>query len=61
MKNENKLVTARKETPEGFPLAVMILHQKDRKRENLAFCLEKHYTRFLIETVEGSNPSVSLF
>lgn len=40
---EIKLFLNEKETPEGFPLAVMIRHQTSRKRKNIAFCHEKHF------------------
>ncbi|WP_281321985.1 tyrosine-type recombinase/integrase [Flavobacterium aestivum] len=40
---EIKLLTAKKETPEGFPLAVQIAHQNKRKTKNIAFCKEKHF------------------
>lgn len=40
---ELKLFSSEKETPEGFPLALMIRHQNNRKRKNLAFCKESHF------------------
>jgi hypothetical protein len=43
MKIEFKLLTSRKETPEGFPLVVEIAHQNKRKSKTIAFCLEKHF------------------
>lgn len=45
MKIEIKLLTAKKETPEGFPLVVEIAHQNKRKQKTLCFCKEKHFNQ----------------
>lgn len=40
---EVKLFSNEKETAEGFPLAVLVRHQKSRKRKNIAFCKIKDF------------------
>ncbi|MHC0441578.1 tyrosine-type recombinase/integrase [Flavobacterium sp. 3-210] len=45
MKIEIKLLTAKKETAEGYPLVVEISHQNKRKQKTLCFCKEKHFLR----------------
>jgi len=43
MKIEFKLLTARKETPEGFQLVVEIAHQNKRKQKTICFCKANHF------------------
>jgi hypothetical protein len=40
-----KLFKNEKETSDGFPLAVMVSHKRDRKRKNISFSLEKHFNQ----------------
>lgn len=42
---EIKLLKSKKETDEGFPLAVQISHQNNRKTKNIAFCKESHFIK----------------
>jgi len=43
VKIEIKLITARKETTEGFPLVIEIAHQNKRKSKHICFCKENHF------------------
>lgn len=43
MKIEIKLLAAKKETSEGYPLIIEISHQNKRKQKTICFCHEKHF------------------
>ena len=43
MKIEFKLLTARKETTEGFQLVIEIAHQNKRKQKTICFCKINHF------------------
>jgi site-specific recombinase XerD len=45
MKIEIKLLTAKKETSEGFPLVVELAHQNKRKQKTLCFCKLNHFNQ----------------
>jgi hypothetical protein len=44
MKIEFKLLKAKKETKDGFPLVVEICHQNKRKQKTIAFCKYNHFS-----------------
>ena len=44
MKIEIKLLRAKKETEEGFPLVVEIAHQNIRKQKTISFCKDAHFS-----------------
>jgi hypothetical protein len=43
MKIEFKLITTRKENPEGFPLVIEIAHQNKRKQKTICLCKVNHF------------------
>lgn len=44
MKIEFKLLRAKKETDEGFPLVVELSHQGKRKQKTICFCKDSHFS-----------------
>lgn len=44
MKIEFKLLRAKKETAEGFPLVVELSHQGKRKQKTICFCKDTHFS-----------------
>lgn len=59
MKIDIKLLNRKKETPEGFPVVLLISHLQQRKEKTLCYSLEKHFNQDN-KTISSKHPDYDI-